>query len=213
MDTTKHNTIFFDLDGTLTEVSTWYFLNIRLGITPEEDKALFDQYLKESLSYEAWNRALVELYRSRGVVTQADIIHLAQEVVLRPDAKSTVEALKEKGYEIVILSGSVDTIVSTIAARLGVKEWRATSRLVFNEQDELVDIVASGDEAPAKEILAKEYCRVHDISLSDTYTIDDGGNGLELFKSTNGILLGQSDVLKPFAKHTVATLSEIVPLL
>lgn len=213
MDTQKQKTIFFDLDGTLTTHSTWYALNMRLGITPEEDKDLFDRYLREALSYDLWIAALVDLYRSRAVVTRSDIVALAQSVELRSDAQEVVNALKQKGHHIILLSGSVDTIVETVAARLGISEWRSTSRLVFNEADQLVDIIASGDEAPAKEKLAEEYCKNHDLTLSQAYTIDDGGNGLELFKRTNGILLGENEILKSFAKHVVASLSEIPALM
>mgnify|MGYP000305274543 CR=1 FL=1 len=213
MNTQKQKTIFFDLDGTLTIHSTWYALNVRLGITPEEDRDLFERYLKGGFSYDLWTASLVEIYRARSVVTRSDIVALAQSVELRSDAQEVVNALTQKGYHIVILSGSVDTIVETIAKRLGVTEWYSTSRLVFNENDQLVDIIASGDEAPAKDILAKRYAQDEGVVLADCYTIDDGGNGLELFKNTQGILLGDNEMLKPFAKHVVATLSEIPALI
>ena len=206
-------TIFFDLDGTLTPQSTWYVFNLRLGITPDEDKNLFEKYLKETLSYREWNRALVELYRSRTAVSREDIVALANDIELRDDAKNVISTLKERGYDIVLLSGSVDSVVEQIAKRLDIQEWYATSRLVFDEKNQLVDIIASGDEAPAKEKLAETYCTKKTISMTHTYSVEDGGNGLELFKRTKGILLGDNALLKPFAWKQVATLSEILDIL
>lgn len=205
--------IFIDLDGTLTPRSTWLELNLTLGITAEEDHALFQQYLESTLNYEDWNRALVQLYKSRSPVTKAQLLAFAETVELRPDAISTVKALQEKGYRVVVLSGSVDLIAETVAKRIGANDWRSTSKLKFDEQGILIDIIASGDEAPAKEKLAEAYVATYEYTLSDSYTIDDGGNGIELFKRMKGILLGNNKTLEPIAWKQVQPLSEIPALL
>jgi len=205
--------IFVDLDGTLTPQSTWLTLNLALGITQEEDHALFLKYLEKEIDYEGWISELVSLYKSRSRITREELIQLAQTIELRVDAIATVKALKEKGYYVVVLSGSVDTIVETLAKRVGADEWRSTSKLFFDEQDILSNIVASGDEAPAKQFLAEAYAAEHQYNLAEAFSIDDGGNGVELFKRTKGILLGSNEKLAPLAWKQVATLSEIPALL
>lgn len=205
--------IFIDLDGTLSPQSTWFLLNLCIGITKEEDHALFEQYLNNTLNYTSWNRALVELYRSRTPVSKEAIIACAQAIELRSDALETITCLKEKGYHVVILSGSVDLIVETIAQKVGAHAWRSTARLVFDDTNSLVDIVASGDEAPAKELLAIEYAKEHGYVLEEAFAVEDGGNGEALFKRVKGILLGENKQLTPLAWKKIATFSELVTIL
>jgi phosphoserine phosphatase len=205
--------IFIDLDGTLTPQSTWYELNMMLGITPEEDKALFERYLKDEISYTEWNKELVSIYRSRRSVSRADIMQFVETIVLRPEAATMVQALKEKGYWIVLWSGSVDVVVGAIARKVGANDWLSTARLVFDDAGLLVDIIDLGNEAPAKEKIAEEYAIKHKCDLSKAYAIDDGGNGVELFQRVKGIVLGDNEKLKPLAWKQVQSLSEIPALL
>jgi phosphoserine phosphatase len=205
--------VFLDLDGTVTPDSTWLHFNLRLGITPEEDTALFEKYLKENLEYNDWTKELFRIHTSRGSITKGELETFAHEIVLRPDAIDMVSALKEKGWHIVLISGSVDLIVSIIASRLGADEWRACSQLVFVEDGTLADIVSSGDESNAKIAIAKKYLSEHSISLENAIAIGDGGNDIDLFKHMNGILLGQNEKLKAVAWKQVEQLLEIPNLI
>ena len=202
--------IFFDLDGTLTPESSWYLLNLRLGITPEEDKELFDKYLKESIQYNDWTKELFRIHKSRGSITRDELISFIETIELRPDALSTISTLQEKGYTIVLVSGSVDLIVEYMAKRLGIKEWLACSRLVFDEQGVLSDIVSTGDEADSKYGLVMKYLSDHSLTPGDAIAVGDGGNEWELFKAMKGILLGSNEKLMPLAWKQVNHLSEII---
>ena len=205
--------IFFDLDGTLTPRSTWYDLNLLLGITEEEDKKLFDQYLKDELTYTDWTAELARIAKSRGSVSRDEIVAFAENVELRADAISTITALKEKGYHIVLLSGSVDVVLEALAKKIGITEWLSCSTLEFDEQGKLNNIVSIGDEADAKLALVQKYLENKNISIEDCISIGDGGNEIGLFKKMKGILLGHNEKLAPLAWKQVETLSEIKNLL
>jgi len=201
--------IFFDLDGTLTPRSTWYELNLKLGITPGEDKTLFDQYLAETLQYNDWTKKLFRIHKSRGSITKDEIVDFAQTIELRPDAVPTIDALKQKGYIVVLLSGAVDTVVEAMAKRLGIVEWFACSKLSFDDAGVLSDIVSTGDEADSKLGLARTYLSKNNIAIDDAIAIGDGGNEEALFKVMKGILFGHTEKLKPLAWKQVENLSEI----
>lgn len=201
--------IFFDLDGTLTPQSTWLLLNQKLGITPEEDKQLFDQYLAHTLQYNDWTKKLFEIHHSRGSITRDEIIAFVQTIEVRPDALDTITALKSKEYKLVLISGSVDVIVSEMAKRLGIDEWLACSQLAFDETGILSDIISTGDEADSKLGLALNYLSHNALTTDDAIAIGDGGNEWELFKAMKGILLGTNEKLKALAWKQVQTLSEI----
>lgn len=201
--------IFLDLDGTVTPDSTWLHLNIKLGITAEEDHALFEQYLEHALEYNNWTKELFRIHQSRGSITKTELEVFATNIILRPDAIDMVAVLKQKGWHIVLLSGSVDLVVSTIAKRLEADDWRACSQLVFADDSTLSDIVSSGDESNAKIVIALEYLKQNNVSTDNAIAIGDGGNDQDLFKHMKGILLGSNEKLKPLAWKQVETLSEI----
>lgn len=205
--------IFFDLDGTLTPESSWYLLNMRLGITPAEDKELFDKYLKESIQYNDWIKELFRIHKSRGSITRDELVSFIETIELRPDALSTISQLQQKGFTIVLVSGSVDLVVDIMAKRLGIREWLACSRLVFDEQEILSEIISTGDEADSKYGLAMKYLSEHSLTTDDAIAVGDGGNEWELFKAMKGILLGSNEKLRPLAWKQVDTLSEIVNLI
>ncbi len=205
--------IFFDLDGTLTPDSTWFLLNQKLGLTAEEDKKLFEQYLQNNLQYNDWTKEIFRLHKSRSSITKGEIISLVQTIELREDAEQTINALKEKGYKLVIISGSVDLIVSEMAKRVGIDEWLACSQLAFDEHDVLSDIISTGDEADSKLGLALNYLSHKELSAEDAIAIGDGGNEWELFKVMKGVLLGGNEKLKPLAWKQIGTLSEVIDII
>ncbi len=205
--------IFLDLDGTVTPDSTWLHLNLKLGITAQEDHALFEQYLEHKLEYNNWTKELFRIHSSRGSITKDELETFAHDIVLRPDAATMVSDAKTKGWHVVLLSGSVDLIVSTIAKRIGSDDWRACSQLVFDESRTLADIVSSGDESNAKISIAKRYLDEHNLSYENAVAIGDGGNDIELFKKMKGILLGNNEKLKPFAWKQVGSLLEITNII
>ncbi|MDB5254808.1 MAG: putative phosphoserine phosphatase [Candidatus Nomurabacteria bacterium] len=205
--------ICFDLDGTLTPFSTWEAFNTRLGISPEDDYRLFSQYKEGTLDYKAWIIELVRLYKENGVITKKDIEDTANDIVIRPEAEAAIADAKEKGYHVIMISGSIDAMAKPLAATLKIGEWFATNKAVFNDNDELIDIEDGGHEREAKLLLLKEFCIKNDYELSDVITVADGGNDMELFQHTKGIVLGDSKELKPLAWKQIDTLSELKDLL
>ncbi|MES2225146.1 MAG: HAD-IB family phosphatase [Patescibacteria group bacterium] len=201
--------ICFDLDGTLTQYSTWEAFNTRLGITPEDDQRLFSLYKEGGLAYKDWMLELIKTYKENGVVSKHDIETMAEDIALRPEAQAAIDTAKAKGYQVILLSGSVDVIAKAIAARLGIGEWFSTNKAVWNESHELVDIETMGDERDAKVLLLTEFCLKNDYELSEVIAVADGGNDTEVFKLTKGIVLGNNKELAPLAWKQIESLSEL----
>ncbi len=201
--------ICFDLDGTLTPFSTWEAFNARLGISPEDDYRLFSQYKEGTLDYKAWIIELVRLYKEHGVVTKKDIEDTAHDIAVRPEAEAAIQDAKDKGYEVIMISGAIDAMAMPLAATLKIGAWLATNKAVFNDSDELIDIEDSGHEREAKLLLLKEFCLKNRYELSDVITVADGGNDTELFQWTKGVVLGDNKELKPLAWKQINSLSEL----
>lgn len=207
-------TIFFDLDGTLTPQSTWFLLNQRLGITAEEDHQLFLDYIHEKFAYKDWMDALMKLYKRGPLVSKEELIAFAQNIELRPEAQMVINVAKEKGYTVAIISGSVDIIVETVAKKLDIETWFAKTAAVFDDSNNLIDVSTHGDgERDEKFHILQTYCVEHTLDISEVICVEDGGNGLELFKHAKGILLGDNKELAPLAWKQIQSLSEVVDIL
>ena len=206
--------IFLDLDGTLTPQSTWLLLNQRLGITAEEDHALFEQYLQEAFDYKGWMDELMNLYKRNPLVTKDDLKTFADTIEIRGDAHTAIEAIKAKGYTVAIISGALDAVVQTIATKLGIDIWFAKTSAIFDDQEQFVNVATQGDgERDEKLRIVETYCVENGIDIKEVICVEDGGNGLELFKYCKGILLGNNSELAPLAWKQVQNLSEIPALL
>jgi phosphoserine phosphatase len=208
MDTDK-KLICFDLDGTLTLGSTWEAFNSRLGITPQDDKRLFEKYLAGNHTYQEWITELMKLYSQNDAVTKKEIEAIADDMELQIGAEEIVQTAKEKGYEVVLFSGSIDTIVRVCAAKLHIGTWFTTNKSQFNEDEELIGIETMGDERDAKLLLLKEYCLKNGFDIEDCIAVADGGNDKEIFIHAKGILLGENAELAPLAWKQVDQLKAV----
>jgi len=207
---TQEKTLILDLDGTVTTHSTWEVFNSALGITVEQDKELFEQYRAGTLPYFDWIKKLVDLYKNNNApLTKQQLIQLAEDIELSPDAEDFVRTAQEKGYSVALVSGSVDVLVETIANKLNIDSWLACSKAVF-EDGTLIDLISMGDEGPAK---IKLVSKAGIILSEDTISVGDGGNEKELFELTTGILIGDNQTLIPLAKMRASSLTEAMSLI
>jgi Cu+-exporting ATPase len=117
--------------------------------------------------------------RVRGVVAVADTV--------KPSAKSTIEALKNMGIQVVMLTGDNSRTAAAIAYRLGIERFvadvlpRQKEETIASLQKEGLVVAMVGDginDAPA---LAKA-----DVGIAI-------GSGTDIAKETGGIILMKDD--------------------
>lgn len=205
--------IVYDLDGTLIEGSSWVELNQSLGLTEAEDLQLFEEYKKGALSYASWIQEIMSIYHKYTPVHKEVIESLVHLLKFKRGTKELVQLAKEKGYVSILLSGSVDSITKQCADILGIEHVYATNELVFNNEGYLENIISMGDEAIAKVGLLEGICEKHGVETKDVICVGDGGNDIEIFKITKGILVGENSVLKEVAWEQVQSLEEVIELL
>ena len=58
--------ICFDLDETIISHSSWQQLNLALGISKEDDRAMDEDFIAGRISYEAWNNN-IRIRQERGL--------------------------------------------------------------------------------------------------------------------------------------------------
>jgi HAD superfamily phosphoserine phosphatase-like hydrolase len=132
--------ICFDLDETITTSNSWGHFNRSLGVSVEEDRQLYDQYITGGITYDEWTARLVEIYLKCGSPTRESIRKILSEYSFVEGARETVDYLRARGYELVLISGSIDMLVDVVGRDLGISHSKAHNSLVFDDAGNLVTI-------------------------------------------------------------------------
>ena len=211
----KPKLVCFDFDDTLTTENSWYSLNTAMGIYPEEDYAMYVEYKNGDVNYADWTKKIENLYRERGLASRERITQVLKQFNLRPDAHSTITELQNRGYEIIIISGSFDITISHAAHLLNIKTYKAGTNIVFDDEDNFSHFENQGEESSTKLKQLTEICNSKNMQLSKCVCIGDGANDLEIFKATgNGICFTNgSDEVKAAAKFQIESLANLLQIL
>ena len=186
----------FDLDGTLIKGNSWVDLNIALGVTKEEDQAMYDAHVAGNLSYEDWLEKLADIYRAHGLATKDKIMEILSQVVIREGAAEAIAYLKSKGYKTAIISGSNDLIVDLVKEKLGIEYGFSVNTFVFDEANNFKAVKTLGLDTNAKTDLLNKLATDLGLNLASCAYIGDGYNDLGIFKATgHGIALAHAPIV------------------
>ena len=176
-----HRAAFFDVDGTLarTNIAKAY-VQIRLGELSLPAKVLWVPFfackgllylLIDSFDRALFNRLFYRNYRGRRVATAPELARVCFERYYRPrilpEAREQVKTLQEKGYRVVLVTGSLDFLVAPLAEEFGIR-----------------DVIASELEAEGDRFTGK----LKGDPLSDTVKADK----VREFAESEGLSLGES---------------------
>lgn len=193
----KIKLICFDLDDTLITKNSWKHLNFSLGVTAEKDREFYDEYMSGKITYEEWGDKLIELYLEHDDATREGITKILSEYEYADHAREVVENLKNKGYALVLISGSIDILVSLVAHDLGIEYFKATNSFVFDDLGKLVSVHTDGTDTHAKLRYLEAFAEMLNLSLDECACIGDGANDIEMFKKTgNGVTFEGSKIEK-----------------
>jgi phosphoserine phosphatase len=189
--------VCFDLDETLIVGNSWLTLGIGLGMTKERDEELYQEYRRGKITYEEWNSLVLAEYMRHDDATREGIERILSSYTLAPGAREAVEYLREKDYELILISGSVDVMVSMVAFDLGISYAKANNTLVFDENHRLINIHTGGNDTKGKADHLEAFCELLDISLHECVCIADGANDIEMFRRTGkGVTFRDSPIVK-----------------
>ncbi len=206
--------ICFDLDGTLIAGNSWYEFNLYFGMSEIEDQALLNWYSRGIISYDEWDTFIVRILREKNQCAKEKLPDFLKTLTPRPEAQALIDACIAKGYDPIILSGTMKQVADHMKDMLGMISAHTTSEIVFNTDGTLETIENQKDEGPAKARIFKTICEQYGIDPKDVIHIGDSRNDLETFELTSrGILIGDYEKLKPFAWKQVQNLTEIIEFL
>jgi len=119
----KIKLISFDINKTLIENNTWLELNLAMGMSKFEDEILMKWHKEGVIGYGEAQKIIERLYRAGGKATLVKIKEVVSRYTYKPFVRETIDYLKDKGYEIAIVSASMDVLAGILANDLGGKFW------------------------------------------------------------------------------------------
>ena len=189
--------ICFDLDETIISHSSWQQLNLALGISKEDDRAMYEDFIAGRISYEEWNNKVLNFYLKHKDSTREEITEILSRYSYNDGVRESINYLKSKGYIIVLISGSIDILVSIIAHDLGIKYFKANNTFIFSSSNKLQAIHSQGDDKDAKTMYLESFCEMLDVDINECAAIGDGANDIGLFKATgHGVTFKGSNIEK-----------------
>lgn len=177
----KIKLISFDINKTLISNNTWGELNKAMGMSEFEDEILMKWHEEGIIGYGEAQKIIERLYRERGKATLVKIKEVVSMYTYKPFIRETINYLKDKGYEIAIVSASMDVLAGIIANDLGVKYWGANNIFEFDYRGYLSKFIVNGDHKMGKCILLNEFCQQLDIELSECAHVGDDESDVYIF--------------------------------
>ena len=200
--------VVLDVDHTLTEHNSWSELTLALGASLDDHLAIYRELAPDA------TRRIVALWRATGNATLPTMRRIFDRMPLRDGAPELVNWLRGNGFRPILCSGSMDLYVASVARRLGVDTWFASSHLKFDDQGNLAALEYETDQARAKLRQLKGLCADRDIDIRTVTVIGDGDNDGDLFAETGrGILVAKDLVPRLGAWKVVSALEDIPAVL
>lgn len=203
--------IIFDVDGTLSDEVSWLKITEGLGASPEKHAQIFADFKAGKLSYSEAKRQLISLWQSMGNANKPYMEKMFHSWRLKEDAQDTIDHLK-KTYRICLMSGAVDLYVQIVAEKLGIRDWYANTKLVWDEDGNLIDFQYFPDQAQKKLEHLEEYITKYGLDKQKCAVIGDGDSDIALFRELPyGIAVNKESYpeLEELAFRTVSDLSDL----
>ena len=192
--------VVFDLDNVIIDGEGIDEIGKLVNIE-DQIAAITEQAMQGDIDFETSIKKRVALLK--GASTE-DIKTLANEMPLMKGARETVSTLKEKGFDVAIISGSFDIIADTIKEKLDVDNV-FTNSLV--EEDGILTGEVTGPLVSGSKLdVLSKFIEEAGYSLDECVAIGDGANDISMIESAGyGIAFNAKPALKENADIIVET--------
>ena len=168
--------IMFDLDGTLTKVtSMWEYIHRTLGVWDKAEKYK-EMAFAGKITYEEWARLDASLWKGTNYETMLEII---SKVPFIDDLEEVIKELKRRGYVLAVITAGLD-IIKVRLEKMGF-DYVVGNQLVFRNGVVTgeVNVKVKFDE---KDIILKDLALKHGYTLNNCAAVGDGLNDIRVFK-------------------------------
>jgi HAD superfamily phosphoserine phosphatase-like hydrolase len=207
--------VVLDIDGTLTHEVSWLKITELLGASVMQHEQIFELFLRNKLAYEEAKHQLVALWQATGNANKPYLSTMFDGWTLQDDAHELVNYLHRNNFITALITGSVDLFAQKLAEKLSIKNYYANTQLIFDDQQNLIDLHYERNQAQKKLEQFRLFMSDNDLAPSVCVVVGDSENDVELFKLTKqGIAVkGAKEELLAVAWKRVNTLLEIKVIL
>ena len=177
-------TIVFDFDGTLTKKSNEIWKNMWVAIDALDiDYKLYKQYKNGEIDYVKWCELIQEEYIKRGF-NEDILFNIADGIEMMDSLEETFKILKDKGYNLYIVSGGVKSVIDYKLKHL-TKYFSGiyACEFIFDENGLLKQIIPTKYDEEGKKIFIDEHCSKTSTNPSEIIFIGNGDNDEYVYKS------------------------------
>ncbi|WP_026478036.1 HAD family hydrolase [Alkaliphilus transvaalensis] len=192
----RHVGVFIDIDGTLYRHSLMLehfkkllkYEIIDPAIWHNIAKKAFHDWDKRRGNFEDYLLEVAEIYLNsmRGLNRKEMEFTISQVIELKGDrvyryTRDQIERHKKQGHKVFFISGSPDYLVSKMAEKYGVTDYRATTYYV-DEKGNFTGEIAPMWDSVNKEKAIREIVEKHDIDLKISYAYGDTQGDFAMLK-------------------------------
>lgn len=173
--------IFFDFDGTLTykSPSVWKALWERTGNLVTKDSyyaSLYQRFMQNSITHKEWCMLTLYALKCKGC-SHDMLMSIAAQTKLIAGAEQTFKALKDNGYSLHIVSGSIKEVITAVLGE-NAKYFDniAANRMIFDENGLIKDIEGTNYDFEGKARYIEEYIQKSGAKAGELFFVGNGGN-------------------------------------
>ncbi len=172
--------IAFDVDGTLVqhpeEKVIWELLNHRFVGDERINVSRYDDYREGRIDYPTWVALDVGGWISAGA-TQEQVMEVVRNLRPIQGAHESLQALKDAGYQLAVISGTLDVVLHEFfAADLFAEIY--TNKLRFDRAGRLIGWEATPFDMDGKARALEHLARLHDLPVQRCAFVGDNMNDL-----------------------------------
>lgn len=172
--------IAFDVDGTLVrhpeEKVIWELLNHRFVGDDTVNLSRYQDYREGRIDYPTWVALDVGGWISAGA-TQEQVMEIVRDLHPIQGARESLEALKDAGYQLAVISGTLDVVLHEFFARDLFTEIY-TNRLRFDRSGRLTGWEATPFDMDGKARALEHLAALHDLPLHRCAFVGDNMNDI-----------------------------------
>jgi len=198
--------IAFDFDGTLSDSEMTVLLGEQCGVAAEME-AITERAMNDEIDYATSLRERAALLDG---LVEADAAAAWNRVALRDGAAAVIDALREEGHAVAVLTGGFETGVETALDAAGTAVDRVVANRLPTEEGALTGAVegplVEGTKDDALEALAAEC----GVETAETVAVGDGANDLPMLDAA-GLAVGfdPKPAVEPACDTVVTSMAEL----
>ena len=202
--------VAFDFDGTLSGSEMTVLLGDERDVA-DEMADITERAMNDELSYAESLRSRTELLRG---LPERKVERAFGRVELRPGAAAVIDALRDAGHTVAILTGGFERGVASALDAAGTDVDTVVANRLPTRDGELTGEVegplVEGTKDETLEALADEV----DVGMADTVAVGDGANDLPMLEVA-GLAVGYEPkpAVEPHCDVVVASMAELRDLL